>query len=375
MRLGSLLKPAARDSDVFCGYFMRQPSIPTLDPPPGGGDRTLDDAHRVPRALIACLDVLIRARDEKGLLDEVCQILVDEGGFHRAWVMSQAEGEGESTLSIPLPVGDDSRWAINIDGDTFDEFEFDLLATFAGSLSQRIVGLRAEAGRAATEAQLRESLRVKDELIASIFHEMRTPLTAVVGFAQLLQNEESGLSPDERTDLIRSIADEGLDLTNLVEDLLTAAKAESGTLTVVSVPVDLRANAAQVLETLNREQPIDLEGPSVRVAGDPGRVRQILRNLISNAIRYGGDRIRVVAVDGANPRIQVRDDGAGIPEAERERVFDPYQRASSAPELSASMGLGLTISRSLARLMGGEITYAYENAESIFELILPSLPV
>ncbi len=353
---------------------MREPSIPTLDASPIDSGRSLDGAHRSVRAVVACLDALIRSRDEKSLLDDVCRILVDEGGFHRAWVISQAEGEGESTLSIPLPVGDDSRWALNIDGDAFDEFEVELLGNFAGSLSQRIVGLRAEARRDAIEEQLRESLRSKDELIASIFHEMRTPLTAVVGFAQLLQNEDSGLSSDERTDLIQSIADEGLDLTNLVEDLLTAAKAESGTLTVVSVPVDLRANAAQVLETLNREQPIDLDGPSVRVIGDPGRVRQILRNLISNAIRYGGERIRVVAIGDENPRIQVRDDGAGIPVEERELVFDPYQRASAAPELSASMGLGLTISRSLARLMGGDITYAYEDGESIFELLLPKLP-
>ncbi len=353
---------------------MQETSIPTLDVSPGDGDQALDGARRPLLAIVACLDALIRSTDEKSLLDEVCRILVDDGGFHRAWVISQAEGLEESSLSIPLPIGDDSRWALNIDGDAIDEFDVELLTGFAGSLSQRIVGLRAEARRAANEAQLRGSLRAKDELIASIFHEMRTPLTAVVGFAQLLQNDESGLSADERTDLIQSIADEGLDLTNLVEDLLTAAKAESGTLTVVSVPVDLRANAAQVLETLNREQPIELAGPSARVSGDPGRVRQILRNLISNAIRYGGERIRVVVVDGESPRIQVRDDGAGIPEEERELVFDPYQRASSAPELSASMGLGLTISRSLAHLMGGGLTYIYENGESIFELILPSLP-
>jgi signal transduction histidine kinase len=353
---------------------MQEPRTPTLELPPGDAHRPVDGAHSALRAVVACLDALIRSRDEKSLLDEVCRILVQDGGFHRAWVISQAEGVGESGLSIPLPIGDDSRWALNIEGDAIDEFEVELLTSFAGSLSQRIVRLRAEARRDANEAQLRDSLRAKDELIASIFHEMRTPLTAVVGFAQLLQNEESGLSASERTELIQSIADEGLDLTNLVEDLLTAAKAESGTLTVVSVPVDLRANAAQVLETLNREQPIDLIGPSVRVSGDPGRVRQILRNLISNAIRYGGARIRVVVVDDADPRIQVRDDGDGIPEDERERVFDPYQRANDAPALSASMGLGLTISRSLARLMGGDLTYAYENGESVFELVLPKLP-
>jgi signal transduction histidine kinase len=202
---------------------------------------------------------------------------------------------------------------------------------------------------------------------------MRTPLTAVVGFAQLLQIQDSGLSTEERAELIQSIADEGLDLTNIVEDLLTAAKAEAGTLTVVKVPVDLRANAAQVLETLNRHQPIELVGSAVRVSGDPGRVRQILRNLISNALRYGGDEIRVNVIDEPSPRVQVRDNGQGIHADERDRIFDPYQRAHDAPGLTASMGLGLTISRSLARLMGGDLTYRYEEGESIFELLLPRL--
>ena len=223
------------------------------------------------------------------------------------------------------------------------------------------------------ESQLRDSLRSKEQLIASISHEMRTPLTAVVGFAQLLQISDSGLSADERAELIRSIADEGLDLTNIVEDLLTAAKAEAGTLTVVRVPVDLRANAAQVLETLSRYEPIELIGSAVRVSGDPGRVRQILRNLISNALRYGGDRIQINVTDDPSPRVQVRDNGRGIAAEERDRIFDPYQRAHDAPGLTASMGLGLTISRSLARLMGGDLTYKYEAGESIFELMLPLL--
>jgi signal transduction histidine kinase len=255
----------------------------------------------------------------------------------------------------------------------FDALEVEILQRFAGYLAYGIVALRTQARRQTAETQLRDSLRSKEQLIASISHEMRTPLTAVVGFAQLLQRSDSGLSADERAELIRSIADEGLDLTNIVEDLLTAAKAEAGTLTVVKVPVDLRANAAQVLETLTRHQPIELIGSSVRVTGDPGRVRQILRNLISNALRYGGDQIRINVIDDASPRVQVRDNGHGIPFEERDRIFDPYQRAHDAPGLTASMGLGLTISRSLARLMGGDLTYRYEGGESIFELLLPKL--
>jgi signal transduction histidine kinase len=194
-----------------------------------------------------------------------------------------------------------------------------------------------------------------------------------VGFAELLQLPESGLSDDERSEMIRSIADEGRDLTNIVDDLMTAAKAEAGTLTVVRVPVDLRALASQVLETMRQGRPVELTGDSLRGSGDPGRVRQILRNLISNAVRYGGDDIRICIFDSPSPRAEVRDNGEGIPWEERERVFDAYQRAHDAPGLTASMGLGLTISRSLARLMGGDLTYRYEKRESVFELHLPVL--
>ena len=405
-----------------------------------GGD--LQRKNRLLRAVLECSDALIRARDENVLLEEVCRIVVEVGGFVQAWVGFDQGDEGRSILpvaqwgydddylqnlkitwdetnrgrgpmgrairtrppaaveniatdvdfepwraesmqrgcrsavAIPMVFGDDLLGGIIVYASVpwaFDALEVEILQRFADYLAYGIVALRTQARRQTAESQLRDSLRSKEQLIASISHEMRTPLTAVVGFAQLLQISDSGLSAEERAELIRSIADEGLDLTNIVEDLLTAAKAEAGTLTVVRVPVDLRANAAQVLETLSRYQPIELIGSAVRVSGDPGRVRQILRNLISNALRYGGDRIQINVIDDPSPRVQVRDNGRGIPAEERDRIFDPYQRAHDAPGLTASMGLGLTISRSLARLMGGDLTYRYEAGESIFELLLPLL--
>lgn len=405
-----------------------------------GGD--LQKVNRLLRAVLECSDALIRARDEDVLLKEVCRIVVEVGGFVKAWVGFDMGDEGQSitpvaqwgyaegylenlritwadtdrgrgpmarairtrapagveniatdpdfepwraeslqrgcrsALALPLVYGDELLGGIIVYGSepwAFDTLEVEILQRFAGYLAYGIVALRTQARRQSAESQLRDSLRSKEELIASISHEMRTPLTAVVGFAQLLQISDSGLSAGERAELIRSIADEGLDLTNIVEDLLTAAKAEAGTLTVVSVPVDLRANAAQVLETLSRYQPIELIGSAVRVSGDPGRVRQILRNLISNALRYGGDQIRINVIDDPSPRVQVRDNGRGIPANEQDRIFDAYQRAHNAPGLTASMGLGLTISRSLARLMGGDLTYSYEGGESVFELLLPRL--
>jgi signal transduction histidine kinase len=240
---------------------------------------------------------------------------------------------------------------------------------------QTMVIVRDITDRVQAQKALEASLRSKDELIASISHELRTPLTAVVGYAQVLQDEASGLSATERAEMIRVIAAEGADLTNIVEDLLTAAKVEAGTLTVVHVPVDLRAQAAQVLESWDRQEAgyIELTGSAVRALADPARVRQILRNLISNALKYGGDKIQIsIGSDQTTTRIAVIDDGPGIPEDQHEPIFESYQRAHHLPGLTGSLGLGLTISRHLARLMDGDLTHQHQTGQTTFELTLPT---
>lgn len=183
-------------------------------------------------------------------------------------------------------------------------------------------------------------------MIASVSHELRTPLTSVVGFAKLLEIEGSDLGAEERAMVIRTIAEEGVDLANIIDDLLVAAKAESGTLEVVSVPTDLRAQAAQVVEACRLEdvRRIDVSPDTVRGEGDPARVRQILRNLVSNAIRYGGDQIGIeFEHDQGWAVVRVVDDGPGIPDEKRDRVFESYYRGEEDPGLAGSMGLGLSL--------------------------------
>ena len=104
------------------------------------------------------------------------------------------------------------------------------------------------------------------------------------------------------------------------------------------------------------------------------RVRQIFRNLLANADRYGGPHI-TVRVDrfGDVYALSVIDDGAGIPEADRERVFDPYSRAHREVGRTESVGLGLTVSRQLARLMSGDLSYDYRSGHSIFTVTLPAV--
>ncbi|GBE25201.1 aerobic respiration control sensor protein ArcB [bacterium BMS3Bbin02] len=239
---------------------------------------------------------------------------------------------------------------------------------------ETMVVVRDITERKSAENHLRELVRSKDEFIASVSHELRTPLTAVIGFAELLRDTGANLSPGESEEMIRSITEQASDIANIVEDLLVAARAEIDTLHVNEVPVHLRAQLTQVLETTRVASPhqIEIVGQPVIALADPGRVRQILRNLLTNAARYGGTHIQIrMHSDGSSAFLQVCDDGPGVPEHDSETIFEPYRRSHVTPGRPGSVGLGLTVSRTLARLMGGDLTYRYDNGISIFELTLP----
>lgn len=293
------------------------------------------------------------------------------------WAEPALERGYQSTIAVPLAYGDDVLGVLAVYADevgAFDAPEIETLQRFANELAYGIEALRTRERQEAAEKQLRKMLRTKDEFVATIAHELRTPLTAVVGFAQVLLDGGSAISPGERAEMMGMLVDQGMDLTNIVDDLLVAAKAEAGTLTVARVPVNLQAQTAQVLEGWDQAAAshLDFSGPSATVIGDPARVRQILRNLISNALRYGGQRIRVcVASTGSTAHVTVSDNGIGVPPEDSESIFEPYQRAHNNPGLTASMGLGLTVSRQLARLMDGDLTYRHDHGESAFTLTLP----
>ena len=277
----------------------------------------------------------------------------------------------KSELDIPIFVS--GEWAGLIEFTDSEvvrdwtEEEVTLLTTAA-----TMIGAHWE--REAAREQLQELNREKDALLASVSHELRTPLIAVVGFSQLLQDAADEISDDERAEIVEMLVAHGTELTNITNDLLVAAQAEVGVLEVTPVPVNLHAQTAQVVEAFERDQAVDigLIGRSVPATGDPDRIRQIVRNLVSNALRYGGDAVRVEVVGGGDTSsVLVCDDGPAIPDEDRERIFQRFQRARNSPGVAGSLGLGLVISRELAQLMGGDLTYRHENGESVFELSLP----
>ncbi len=224
-----------------------------------------------------------------------------------------------------------------------------------------------------TKEQLVQS---KDQLIASVSHEIRTPLAAIVGFAELLR-DTTDLSATERTEMVGLLVQQSADLTNIVDDLLVSAKADLGQLELVQVTVDLGAQAAQAIEGLDtlKRRAVTLPKATARGIGDPGRVRQIIRNLVSNAFRYGGPKVVIEVAEGARTvALRVKDNGAGIAPGSADSMFEPYKRSGQSAGPVPALGLGLHISRTLARRMKGDLTYRYEDGESVFELTLRRTP-
>jgi PAS domain S-box-containing protein len=233
--------------------------------------------------------------------------------------------------------------------------------------------LAAAMDRHESRSQLEELVRSKDEFIASISHELRTPLTVVSGMAHELQDQWQDFSDEEIHELVALMVDQSADMQNLIEDLLVAARADIGRVPVHVVPMELAPAVEAVLAALPDHDGAVIRSDlaPVRAVADPTRVRQIVRNLVTNALRYGGRTI-TVSTGGSSDAVYVRvhDDGPGIPERQRDQIFEPYESVHRVIGTPASVGLGLTISRKLARLLGGELRYDVDGG-SVFELTLP----
>ena len=246
----------------------------------------------------------------------------------------------------------------------------------ARDLSRVVVSILDLTQLRAAQRRLERLVADKDRFIASVSHELRTPLSAVLGLSEELSDRWDRFDEDETKELIGLVAAQSADLALLVEDLLVAANLEQGRVTIEEQIVDLSAVAEAAVADCQRTYPDahlgTVDGPMVGACADPVRVRQIIRNLITNAIRYGGPNIRIKSGSDDRPFVSVIDDGKGVPLEQREAIFVPYFQASGSDRVLGSLGLGLAISRELARRMNGDLTYAYQDGNSIFRLYLPT---
>lgn len=206
------------------------------------------------------------------------------------------------------------------------------------------------------------SAQLQQQFIAMVSHELRTPLTSIHGFAELLSNDRERLSAGEIDEFTEAIAHQSAHLARLVDDVLVVLRIQSGRLSVRSETVRLSdaASAALDMVAVPAQRSVVLgSGLDLEVRGDRDRIIQVLRNLVENGLKYGGNVVSVSASRfGAVARVVVEDDGPGIPDHMVERVFAEFvQVGRPAERVTSGFGLGLPISRRLVGAMGGDLWY------------------
>ncbi len=327
-----------------------------------------------PRGLVVAMMVeqLILPEIDRTVLDEVVWEAIPPGSE-----AARVVGPNARTFPMDLP---GTTWSLAIA--PTDETLADLqgaawwvtasiataLAVLVALAAWLLLDRRSENQRAARFRQLADD---KDRFLASVSHELRTPLTVVSGVAYELRDKPDEFSPAERGGLMDLLVEQTDELSGIVEDLLVAARSDIRKVSVHSQEVDLLELAEQVMESTGVHG--TTRGESGHALADPQRVRQILRNLLTNAKRYGGPEVRIDFAEGAGwTEVSVADNGAGVPIEKRQSIFESYESAHTPTSDVRSVGLGLYISRNLARAMGGNLEYAYDGVWSHFRLRLPA---
>ena len=214
--------------------------------------------------------------------------------------------------------------------------------------------------------------KAQSEFIATISHELRTPLAAVVGFSAELADHPDEYDEETMVEMLRLIHRQSREISYIVDDLMVASRADLGSMKVVPEPFEVRSVVNEVVEATGTEAAI-VEHANPTAYADPIRFAQIMRNLLTNVGRYGGEHARIeIDGDGDLVIVEVIDDGPGIPEDRVDQIFRNNGSVASS-EVIGSMGLGLHVSRSLARMMGSSLSYERRDGESRFRIDLPAV--
>ncbi len=208
-----------------------------------------------------------------------------------------------------------------------------------------------------------EAHRIKNDFVAMVSHELRTPLTSIAGFADTLVESWHELPDDEVDEFLNIINRQAIYLGDLVEDVLVIPRLEADRLRFQPELFDLgdliEDVAKMVFPNGGKKTSLVSLPDGVRVKADRRRVQQVIRNLMENARKYGGDQIMVEGfVMGDQYLIIISDNGPGVPDEETQKVFENFEQLSKGDAREATgIGLGLPIARRLARAMGGEVWY------------------
>jgi signal transduction histidine kinase len=287
-----------------------------------------------------------------------------------------------SELIAPLLLGARPIGMISISRervDAFTEDEVELVALLGRLAANAVQNIRSYEAERSTVEELRRLSALRADFVSLVSHELRSPMAAVIGAARTLQERWRSLSPDQREAFLALIGDETNRLAALIGDVLDTSRIEAGTFNYRFSDIDLSALVADVVGTAavgQDEVHVRADVPEVLppVRGDAERLRQVLTNLVDNAVKYSpaGDEVAVRARrENGRVLIEVVDHGPGIPYDQQRLIFEKFGRADVAGGSKPGTGLGLFIARSIAEAHGGTLDVRSGHTGSTFTLALP----
>ncbi len=319
----------------------------------------------------AGVEVIGKPRDE--VMGPVDPAIINEGS-HVSWTRQlETVWTGQRSALIEFN-------GAHADGSVFDARLTMVIPEERGrpDYSRVVVTIHDITEQRSRERDMQHLAEARMQLLASVSHEVRTPLSAVVGYAQVLRSEGEAMAAEDREAMTAVLHRQAQDVAHMVDDLLVSARADLGHLAVECEEIDVLAEVAAVVAGLDfageRISPPDPAERDLYCSGDPARFRQIVRNLLTNAQRYGGPKIEIrLGEDVRHIIVKVCDDGDGLPPGDAERAFRPYERTRTARHSADSVGIGLSISRKLAELMEGDLRYLRDGGWTVFQLRMPRI--
>ena len=288
-----------------------------------------------------------------------------------------------SELVAPLQLGARTIGMLSVSRervDAFSEDEVELIALLGRLVATAVQNIRAyEAERRRVE-ELAQLSQLRADFVSLVSHELRTPMAAVIGAARTLQQRWRELSPEHRESFLELIAGETNRLAELIGDVLDTSRIEAGTFSFRFREVDVSQLVQDTVAALQLGQDevhlrADVKSPMPEIRGDLDRLRQVLTNLIDNAIKYSpaGGQVEVRAYpENGRVLVDISDHGPGIAKADQKLIFEKFGRVTGSGDTRPGTGLGLFIARSIAEAHGGalEVQSAPEQGAT-FTLELP----
>ena len=300
-----------------------------------------------------------------------------------------AEGELEAikaALIVPLKVENKLNGILllgeKLSGEIYDDQELDMLMLLATQAAISLENARLYENLATSNARLLEASRLKSQFLANMSHELRTPLNSIIGFSKVLLNRLDGELTERQDAYVRSVHNSSRHLLELINSILDFSRIEAGKFEMRSERMDILDVVEECIETsmplvrdkrvkLEKDVPVEL----AHVQGDRMRIKQVLLNLISNAIKFthAGRVLVQVRPEGDTVHVSVADTGIGISPTDLNRLFEPFQRLDNPLAQQADgTGLGLAISKKFVELHHGRIwAESRESQGSTFHFTLP----